>query len=68
MDNNVELDKINSASTFRADTYGSNLHSIGATPKNFTRNSKAKNLIESTKRNLSVGFSTIKDIKNESFN
>jgi len=68
MGRNVELDKINSASTFRADPYGSNFQSIGATPKNFTLNSKAKNLIESRKRNLSVGFSTMNDIKNESFN
>lgn len=69
MDRNVELDKINSASTFRADQYyGSHFNSIGNTPQNLTLNSKAKALIESRKRNLSVGFSTMNDNKNDSFN
>ena len=67
-DKNDALDQINSMSTFRGDVYASHLQSsnfksIGSTPRKDLPLYSPKALIDSRKRNLSVGFSTIHDGK-----
>ena len=62
-DKNEVMDQLNSMSTFKADLYNSNFQSLGSTPRNPVLNSKTKALLDSRKRNLSVGFSTLNEGK-----
>ena len=62
-DKNEVMDQLNSMSTFKADVYASNFQSLGSSPRNPVLNSKTKALLDSRKRNLSVGFSTLNEGK-----